>query len=87
MNKSYVYETCCVNANGDDISEMVDLSREITWKTLIKHVSVGEIETVLPNENPKLSKDWSVRFYKSKYKGQPCYYIDHSAIEYIFIKK
>ena len=87
MNKSYVYETCCVNANGYDISEMVELSREITWKTLIKHVSIDEIESVLPNENPKLNKDWSVRFYKSKYKGVPCYYIDHSAIEYVFVKR
>lgn len=87
MTKDYFYETCCVTANGDDITKMVEESKSITWKTLAKHVNLEEIESVLPNNNPKLSKDWSVRFYKSKYKGQPCYYIDHSAIEYVFIKK
>lgn len=85
--RDFYYETNCVNSDGDSISDMVDTSRQIKWETLIKHVSIEEIESVLPNENPTLKKDWSVRFYKSKYKGQPCYYIDHSAIEYVFAKR
>jgi hypothetical protein len=28
-----------------------------------------------------------VSYYKGTYKGKPCYYIDHSCIEYVFTKK
>jgi len=32
----------------------------------------------------KLRDDWAVHFHKSTYEGRPCYYMDHSRIEYIF---
>lgn len=85
--RDFYYETSCVNSDGESISDMVDVSRQIKWETLIKHVSIEEIESVLPNKNPTLKKDWAVRFHKSSYKGKPCYYICHSGIEYVFLKR
>ena len=32
----------------------------------------------------RLKDDWHVGYFKSTYDGKPCYYIDHSRIEYIF---
>jgi len=34
----------------------------------------------------KMWNDWAIGYYKGVYDGHPCYYFDHSAIEYIFVK-
>ena len=31
-----------------------------------------------------LKDDWHVNYYRSTFRGQPCYYAKHSAIEHIF---
>lgn len=80
--KSYLYETNCVNANGNDIQEMCDSAREVTFKTINKHCDLK------PFQHPTipLQKDYAVSFWKSKYRGKQCYYLVHSCIEYIFVK-
>jgi hypothetical protein len=35
----FEYETCCVNADGDDVTEMVDQSIDITYRTFISKLS------------------------------------------------
>lgn len=94
------YITCCVNANGDDIHEMVDQAIDITWKTFIKHVNWKDVQQIFDaysfkgeKYNPFTKKlncgfhikdDYAVSFHRSKYKGKRCYYIRHSSIEYIW---
>ena len=34
----------------------------------------------------RFEKDWAISYHKSVYDGMPCYYFDHSRIEYIFCK-
>lgn len=34
----------------------------------------------------RFEKDWAISYHKSVYEGMPCYYFDHSRIEYIFCK-
>jgi len=34
----------------------------------------------------KLRADWAVSYHKGVFEGRPCYYMDHSRIEYIFCK-
>lgn len=34
-----------------------------------------------------LRNDWHVRYYRSAWKGRPCYYAVHSAIEYIWVQE
>jgi len=85
--KKYIYETNCVNSNYEDITNMVDNSKEIKYSTFIKHVSIKDIYEVLPmyqKEFP-IKKDYHVRYFKSKFQGKKCYFIIQSAIEYIFI--
>ena len=94
MNK-YTYKTNCVNSTARLIHDMVDNSREIAWKTFLKYVDVETVKDVFPyysyrNEKTgcgfHIKDDYTVSFHKSKYRGKPCVYIYHSAIEYIFTK-
>ena len=43
-------------------------------------------EEVRNNRPLTLKKDWHVGYSKSTYQGKPCYFITHSAIEYVFVK-
>jgi hypothetical protein len=86
--KNYHYTTCCINSTAEFINAMVDNARRVTLRTIQKHCeglaewadSMGYCRGGLT-----LNRDWSVSYWKSKYRGKPCYYIDHSSIEYIWI--
>ena len=85
------YLTCCVNANGGDITDMVDVAREISYDTMRKYISIEELRSVFDGyawgkeKGLRLKKDWAVRFYKSVFKGQKCVFVCHSMIEYVFV--
>ncbi len=81
--------TDCVNANGDDINEMVDAELEISLRTFLEHVNIDDLYSVLPYErDPRkgmtLRQDWAICFYRSKYRGDRCYFVKWSAIEFVF---
>lgn len=80
------YVTCCVEAKGEDIEAMTEQARQITLATFKKHCTCDDFMATLgySKEFP-VTKDYAVSFWKSIYKGDKCYYIDHSRIEYIFI--
>ena len=94
--------TTCANCPGptagDDINEMADAAREISWRTFRKYVSPKTLAS-LPllssyhwGQGPprkgtwrlRLQEDRAVSFHKSKFRGRPCVYLVHSAIEHIF---
>ena len=89
--KRPLYTRCCDGiATADELHEMTGQGREISYATFIKHADVSEfIEQHGYARNCKkgltLQKDWAVRFHRSKFKGQVCYYMDWSAIEHIFL--
>lgn len=90
----YRYITNCVNSTAKAINDMVyNNSREIAWRTFRKHVSIEDLQYLFPyysyggrDERLHIKDDWAVTFNKSTYKGKPCYYLVHSAIEYIFVE-
>ena len=100
--RAYRYFTNCVHSTAEKIDAMVEKSRQITWETFRRFVSVNEVRQVFPfysyqgeKYNPKtgeltapmhIKDDWAVSFHKSKYEDQPCVYITHSEIEYIFLE-
>jgi len=92
MKKTYEYKTCCVNASGRDIENMVDSAIEITYNTFRKHVPSIIIfarengyATGRHKKGLRLKDDYAVSFHRGKYRGKRCYYIRHSAIEYIYV--
>lgn len=85
-----------------DLWDMIDPAREIAWTTFRRHVPVKEVRDTFPfysyrqeHFNPDtgemtvglhIKDDRNVSFWKSKFRGKPCYYIDHSSIEYIWTR-
>ena len=88
--KRYQYVTCCVNAKAEDIDAMVDNAQDVSYETLKRHCEgLAEWEKEMGYGRQcglYLKDDWAVGFCKSTYRGQPCYYVRHSAIEYIWVK-
>lgn len=90
--KRVLYTRCCDgDATYEELHSMYDRNRAITFRTFAKHVDVQPIAEALGyafDRNARglrLSKDWAVRFHKSVFKGQPCYYLVWSAIDHIFM--
>jgi hypothetical protein len=93
----YQYLTSCVDVPKKDVAaltKMVDEATDITYRTFIKWCSGPDLtnwkrergyETDINKKGIYLRNDWAVRFHKSKYKGQPCYFICWSAIEFIWV--
>jgi hypothetical protein len=74
------------------LSKMIDEAKEITYSTLIKHVPVDMLSEIFGYYNwsrgggsLRLKNDWAVSFYRSAFNGKHCYFVRHSAIEYIFL--
>ena len=80
------YLTCCVNSTAELIDNMVERAKEINVFTFIRRVNINveDFGYVKKGKGLKLKNDWAVSFFKSIFNGQPCYYMCHSAIEYIY---
>lgn len=84
---NYEYVGCCVDLKGSDIQAMVDLAKEVEVKTM-KNVCDGfywlEKQLGYHAKFP-ITGDYHVKAYRSKYRGKKCYFLCHSAIEYVFV--
>ncbi|MBI6885122.1 hypothetical protein [Pseudomonas putida] len=90
----HIFVTSCVNAStGEDINEMQDISikRDISTRYFIEKIApkLGidkEILEMLGYETKaSFAKDWALSCAASYYQGIPCYFVQHSRIEYIFV--
>ena len=92
----FKFHTDCVSSDGESINNMVDhdKQRDITRNTFLKYVCKEDLQQLEDNfgysrhykQGLIMANDWHVSYHKSFYRGKPCYYLCHSAIEYIFIK-
>jgi hypothetical protein len=90
---SFAYATCCVHDAADAIIAMTEQAREVTYQTACRHLkealrdwAEGMGYATAPRERGlRLKGDWHVRYYRSRYRGKPCFYVVHSAIEYVFV--
>ena len=91
--KNYTYETCCVDSKAEWIDDMIDKAIDITYQTIKKHIKgLDEWEKSMGyvtgnKKGLKLKNDYAVTFHRSKYRNKKCYYIKHSAIEFIFTER
>jgi len=90
----YQYLTNCVGIAERDVVHllaMIDAGREITYRTLQQHVGRDSLADMFPFYNwdqqggLTMINDYAVSYHKSTYKGRRCYYVRHSAIEYIWV--
>lgn len=91
---AFKYRTCCVQLSLSDVPAlhaMIDRSRAVSYRTFRRRCpDLPEIADQLgyarhPSRGLTLSRDWYVGYYRSRFRGQPCYYMTHSAIEYIWL--
>lgn len=92
--EGYHFYKNCVAHNDSDVrflNEMIENAQDITYDQLVRAVGLAEVKRVFPQyewgRRPglKLKDDWAVSYHKSMYGGYPCYYIEHSRIEYVFV--
>lgn len=84
------YLTCCVNSTAFAIHAMTDAARDVSLATIRRHcVGVADWArgmgyAVGAEVGLHLKDDWAVSYHKSTYQNRACFYIRHSAIEYIW---
>ncbi len=97
MGHSFI--TSCVDALGDDISEMTSISEDISVDKFLKIAREGGFldniligfgyqemgEALNKTARAAFKDDWAVSYSTSYYQGYPCVYMRHSAIEHIWI--
>ena len=90
----FTYATCCVDCPGPDagdaISAMVETSNVVVYETLRRRC-VGLTEWARSKGYVRdsrvgltLEKDFAVTFHRSTFRGESCYYVLWSGIEYIW---
>lgn len=94
-----IYIGCCVNWPPDDVwvsgglSDMIDQQLSITRRTFCKNVDRQSREDLerdfgyAPHDKDAvltMASDYLVSYAKSKLHGETVYFINHSAIEYVF---
>ena len=87
-DKMKTYLTNCVDSDAESINNMVEKARQITYKTLLRHIRKAEIDSAFPcyeGSGLHIKNDWAVSFYSSIFQGKKCVYVEHSRIEYIFV--
>lgn len=91
---NYEFFTNCVSCPQKlvpDLVSMVEDATEITLKTFKNKCNPFSLNLVLEelgyteNSMPKIENDWHVKYFKSEFAGNPCVFIVHSAVEYIFL--
>lgn len=89
VKKKYRFETSCVNSTAEKISAMTApwMAKKVKAKTFFNYVDRKEVEKMLGYEGTdlRIRNDWHVGFYRSRYDGKPCYFLVHSAIEYVWV--
>lgn len=85
----FEYKTSCVESTGPTINSMTRAAREVSFRTFAERCnwqpwakSVGY--SIGSEPGLKLKDDFHPAYFKSTFKGKPCYYVVWSAIEYIF---
>lgn len=88
--KRYRYATSCINSTAEAIHALVDAARDVCFATIRRHC-IGLDDwardmgyAVGSQHGLHLKDDWAVSYHKSSYRGVPCYYVRHSAIEHIW---
>ena len=84
----------CVDVKQHEVNllhALYDADKEITFNTFARHVEWKPLAesmgyAVTPGEKGlRLSQDRCVRFYSSSWKGQKCYHMDHSSVDFVFL--
>ena len=89
--RHYHYATCCIHSTAEAINAMQVKAVEVTYRTFRRRCHGLDAwarqmgYAVAAESGLHLKNDWAICFYRSTYRGRKCYYLVHSAIEYIWV--
>lgn len=94
----FVYSHSCVDMNGLHdaariLGRMTDAAVKVTYQTMLRNCkdldkwAAAHCYEKDARKGLTLRNDWHVAYYRSKFRGKRCYYIRHSAIEYIWLEE
>lgn len=89
----FEFITSCVDvplSKVQDLFDMMDRARDVSFATFARRTRWQSIAASLgcavgSQKGLHLKDDYHVSFKRSTWRGRPCYYLDHSRIEYIFV--
>lgn len=94
-SQKFVLHTRCVDEYTDThverLNAMTERGRQIAASTFFRHVERSTISRQLgyaygrAERGVRLARDYHVQFFRSKWRGKPCYYMVWSAIEHVFL--
>jgi hypothetical protein len=83
---------CTDKYTAPHLEEMMDKAKQITYRTFVKAVGLDNVREIFGDYSwgyqrgdVRMKNDPYVSYYRSTFDGQPCYYVRHSGIEYIFV--
>ena len=82
--------TDCVHSDGRSITAMVDRAREVSYRTARRRIGrelcrvFSQYDWSTRPRDLTLKNDYHVRYFRSVYRARVVYYLQHSAIEYVF---
>lgn len=74
------------------LEALYDHDKEVTRKTFFRRVSMKEVAEMLGYaygrwaRGVRLMKDWHLQFHRSKWRGVPCYHLEWSGIDHVFVR-
>jgi hypothetical protein len=74
------------------LDALYDADSEVTGETFFRHVSMREVASMLGyaygrwGKGLRVLKDYHIRFYRSTWRGVPCFHLDWSAIDHVFVE-
>lgn len=92
----FVYKFCCVDCERKDVpalNKMIEDGKDVSYETFRRRVPAvlklaKEMGYALHQSGGlTIKNDWHVHYAKSRWRGKPCYYLVHSAIEYVFLEE
>ena len=89
------YVTDCVSSTAEKIDAMLShpSNVEIDYDKFMKTVDYQDLKSLFSfydwdgTGGLTLKDDWHVGYYSSVYENEPCVYMIHSAIEYVFVEQ
>ncbi|MGA2260810.1 MAG: hypothetical protein ABSH28_05170 [Acidobacteriota bacterium] len=87
--REFQYETCCIESTAELINDMIDSATKVTLDTILRHCR-GIEEWAEGHGYGRwlpLERDLYVGYYRGRFLGVRCYYVDWSGIEFIWTRR
>ena len=87
---TYLFLTSCVETSSQETNDMRDQAEEVTYEEMASACDLTGFKKVFgygpeADDACELENDLHVSYWRSSYRGCPCYYLSHSSIEYIWV--